>query len=171
MGSWLFIILKLLSILIFLLTAFITVTADVVRPQLFSFELKNADSQEYKTLEMINRHPSVTKGPYKIWINYSPISYFMTGGRAFVSPKHPDKIFLNRLSKNEPYVDMVIAHEVGHLESSLDSEFIADKFAAKIVGTKRVLDGLKWMSDNYGEYEEGNQRIRRMEILNKNSFK
>ena len=48
------------------------------------------------------------------------------------------KVFVVFTKVNDDYLDVILAHELGHIENDTLSEAEADKFAVQILGEERV---------------------------------
>lgn len=124
----------------------------------YTEDLRTIDSFAYNFCENISHNPKFTKGPVdfrvdrgsvivKAWENIYP------GGALAVTPVNlftfNKTIILTDKALKGEYLDVIVAHELGHIqnvETSKESAVLtekeqqADAFAAEIIGTQRVLE-------------------------------
>lgn len=109
--------------------------APILRPQFFSRKLYDVDPEKYQVAEALTKNPLFTKGRVEFWVKYG----FSKG--AGVNIFYPNDVFVAPSYLDHPYLDVVLAHELGHIEHGVfsSSELDADLFAAKLRGKDRVL--------------------------------
>lgn len=113
----------------------VLVVSPVLRPQLFSRKLYDVNPEKYQLAEALTKNPLFTKGRVEFWVRYG----FSAG--ASVSGFYPNDVFVAPSYLDHPYLDVVLAHELGHIEHGVfsSSELDADLFAVKLRGKDRVL--------------------------------
>lgn len=91
-----------------------------------------------KLCQNIARHPSYTKGrvTFKVDVTGEVTDWAMAIRRWTRIPLNG--VVLNLATLHHPYLDVIVAHELGHLETGSDDQITADAFAAGIVGAERV---------------------------------
>jgi hypothetical protein len=121
----------------------LVVLIDLLAPQLLSTNLKDYDSQRYEIALRVSNNPSFTKGDVSFYVSFGPGALFF---EAFTIPAlYPNSVFLSPDVLYDDFFDIVIDHELGHLEyghgifyGSEKSQTEADIFAVKIVGKERL---------------------------------
>ncbi|MBI2068667.1 MAG: hypothetical protein HYT67_00985 [Candidatus Yanofskybacteria bacterium] len=106
----------------------------ILRPQLFSKKLCDVSPEKCQIAETLNKSPQFTKGRVEFWVRYD-----FEG--ALVDILYPSEVFISPSYLEHPYLDVVLAHELGHIEYGVlsSSESDADRFAVKLRGKDRVL--------------------------------
>ena len=116
----------------------------ILVPQALSVNLKDYDSEKYDIAVKINNSPAFTKGKVDFLVCYNPFTILI---KAHTLPLlYPNKVFLYPKSYQNSQFDIVIAHELGHLEyrhhtgNTERAQTESDRFAVRIVGKKSLRD-------------------------------
>ena len=106
----------------------------------FAKDLQDVDEESYAVARGLISNDFVVNKNVKIYIGHTPLMYLYAA--AFAEPVL-SRVFIRRDMLKYEYFDVLIAHELGHIEVSA-SQDEADLFAAKLVGKDRFLDYLTY---------------------------
>lgn len=104
--------------------------------QPFPKELKYVNPAAHKTGDRLLSNCLVTKKDVKIYVGHKTIMDMYV--IAYASTMS-NAIYLSPRILDDKYFDVILAHEIGHLEKNTESQDEANLFAAKLVGKERVI--------------------------------
>ena len=151
------IIYVLLSVIIPSIFFLSFIAYQLLFPWIYSKKLHYIDSQKYQLALYLSKNPQFTKGKVEFRVyNHS----YRQDDIAFIHILNSRVIFISSSYLNDPYLDVIIAHELGHIENGMGdwiltdrtemiNEVKADFFSVKICGINRVLD-----ASNYHGFPE-----------------
>lgn len=106
-------------------------------------DLRTADPEAFAIAERIASHPAYTKAKPQFFIDRS----FLALASYLAATNSEGKVYVGfRMlsSSKRLYLDVVIAHELGHnYYGKKSSEDLANRFAAKVLGKYRVICALR----------------------------
>jgi hypothetical protein len=140
---WLFIVLSFVSLFV---------------PKIVSVNLSKFDPDKHRVAVYLNNNPLFTRGNVDFFVSFNPITLMISD--AFTMPSvYPRSVFLLPSILKSEYFDVIVAHELGHLEFSHSrkttgleqAQMEADNFAAELLGRNRVLKFRRsiFSEDNY----------------------
>lgn len=104
--------------------------------------LEKKDKKAYAIAKRITEDKLFTKGP----IHYFRVDNKDPKGSVAkvidIYPLFPKVILINKSFLKSEYLDVIVAHELGHIEYDTSNENLANQFAAKVCGDRRTLSGL-----------------------------
>ena len=131
-------------------------------PYLFSIKLKRINLEKYNIAREINGHPSITIGEVDLLVDFGFILFYPFYRKffAYTYPSfYPRVVFFNPLRFNIKNFDVLVAHEMGHLQDNdlhkknyIQQEVWADEFASLICGKERVIEAIIENHWKYGEF-------------------
>lgn len=109
--------------------------------------LEKADVTAYNIAKKITENKLFTKRPVilKTFTDHSLLSLSVKSGIAAslnIPPLFPKIVFVNKKFIKHEHLDVIVAHELGHIEYDTSDENLAWQFAAKVCGDQRALSGL-----------------------------
>ena len=126
-----------------ILCVFIVFIALLVYVMPFAKELQDVDAEAYAIAKDLISNKLVINKNVKIYVGHTPLMWLYAAG--FAEPIRA-RVYLRRDLLESTWLDIVIAHELGHIEVSHRQEE-ADIFAAKLVGKYRFLAYLTYIEN------------------------
>ncbi len=109
----------------------------------FARNLQDVNDKAYAVARGLISNELVVNKDVKIYVGHTPLMYLYAA--AFAEPLL-SRIFIRKDLLGDEYFDVLIAHELGHIEVS-HSQDKADLFAAKLVGKDRFFDYLAYVEN------------------------
>lgn len=129
-----------------ILLFFLYFITHLTNEEVLSINLKRISSRKYKIVQKLNSHPLFTKGEVKFFVTLSWWEVINPNTvLAYISllPSYPKTVFITPIGFFNRHFDVIIAHELGHLEyghigKSVQGEIEATCFAARVIGIEKV---------------------------------
>ena len=109
----------------------------------FAKELQDVDAEAYAIAKDLISNKLITNKNVKIYVGHTPLMWLFAAG--FAEPIRA-RVYLRRDLLESKWLDIIIAHELGHIEVSY-KEDEANFFAAKLVGKTRFLSYLAYLEN------------------------
>ena len=129
--------LKVFYKFVYVLLVLILCVVFIFTFQPLSQELKYDNQRANKIAEKLINHCLITKKDVKVYVGHSVL--MDTYSLAYATP-FTDTVYVSHRLLKHKYLDVILAHELGHIEYNTGNQDKADLFAAKLVGRERVIE-------------------------------